>query len=49
MLAKAEHLLADEGSWAAVELIAAELLRCGEISGRTAQHLFDRARRGADA
>jgi len=36
LLAKAEHLLADERHWEAVELIAAELLRCGEISGRTA-------------
>lgn len=41
LLAKAEHLLADEGYWRAVELIAAELLRCGTISGRTARHLFD--------
>ena len=43
LLAKAEHILAQEGHWRAVELIAAELLRCGEISGRTARHLFDRA------
>ena len=43
LLAKAEHLLADEKSWRAVELIAAELLRLGEISGRTARHLFERA------
>jgi ATP-dependent Zn protease len=42
MLAKAEHLLAKPGHWQAVELIAAELLRCGEISGRSARHLFDR-------
>ena len=42
MLAKAEHLLAQEGHWRAVELIAAELLRRGVISGRTARHLFDR-------
>ena len=44
LLAKAEHLLAQEGHWRAVELIAAELLRRGEISGRTARHLFDRGR-----
>lgn len=44
MLAKAEHLLDDEGNWRAVQLIAAELMRRGEISGRTAQHLFDRCR-----
>src|SRR5207253_1672084 len=42
LLAKVEHLLAREGHWRAVELIAAELLRCGEISGRAARHLFDR-------
>lgn len=42
MLAKAEHLLADEGSWRAVELIARELLSRREISGRTARHLFER-------
>src|ERR1035438_1078951 len=43
MLAKAEHLLADEGHWHAVELIAAKLLQSREISGRTALHLFERA------
>jgi ATP-dependent Zn protease len=43
MLAKAEHLLSDEGHWRAVELIAAELLQHREISGRTALHLFERA------
>jgi Peptidase family M41 len=49
MLAKAEHLLADEGSWRAVKLIAAELLRQREISGRTARHLFERGcREGAE-
>lgn len=42
LLAKAEHLLAQEGHWRAVELIAAELLRQGAISGRTARHLFER-------
>jgi ATP-dependent Zn protease len=42
LLAKVENLLANEGYWQAVELIAAELLRCGSISGRTARHLFDR-------
>lgn len=43
LLAKAEHYLADENYWHAVELIAAELLRHTEISGRTARHLFERA------
>jgi ATP-dependent Zn protease len=42
LLAKAEHLLAQESNWRAVELIAAELLEHGVISGRAAQHLFDR-------
>lgn len=42
LLAKAEHLLADEGCWRAVELIVAELLRLREISGRAALHLFER-------
>ena len=41
LLAKAEHLLAQEGHWRAVELIAAELLRRGAISGRAARHLFE--------
>ena len=43
LLAKAEHLLAKDGHWRAVELIAAELLRYGAISGRAARHLFDQA------
>jgi ATP-dependent Zn protease len=42
MLAKTEHLLAQKGHWRAVELIAAELLRRGVISGRAARHLFER-------
>jgi ATP-dependent Zn protease len=41
LLAKAENLLAKEGHWRAVELIAAQLLRHGFISGRAARHLFD--------
>jgi ATP-dependent Zn protease len=40
-LAKVENLLADEEHWRAVELIAAELLRLGSISGRAARHLFE--------
>jgi ATP-dependent Zn protease len=43
MLSKVEHLLADEGHWRAVELIAAELMRLGTISGRAARHLFEQA------
>lgn len=42
MLMKVENLLAGEGHWRAVELIAAELMRCGVISGRAAKHLFER-------
>jgi ATP-dependent Zn protease len=45
LLAKAEHLLADDASWAAVTFIATQLLQHGEISGRTAAHLFERANR----
>jgi peptidase M41-like protein len=44
LLSKAEHLLARAGHWEAVELIAAELLKRGAISGRAARDLFDRAR-----
>ncbi|HEX4611022.1 MAG TPA: hypothetical protein VH092_22720 [Urbifossiella sp.] len=43
LLAKVENLLADEDHWRAVELIAAELLIHGVISGRSARHLYDRA------
>ena len=39
-LAKADHLLGREDAWAAVERIAAELVRVEEISGRAARHLF---------
>jgi hypothetical protein len=42
LLAKTENLLADEGHWKAVKLIAAALVRLGTISGRAARHLFDR-------
>ncbi len=45
MLAKTENLLADDAVWRAVEMIAAELLKHGEISGRAARHLFDLAER----
>ena len=42
LLAKVEYLLGDEGHWRAVELIAAELLKQGVISGRLARHLFEK-------
>jgi ATP-dependent Zn protease len=41
LLAKVEHLLAQEGYWKAVTMIAEELLRCGSISGRAARHFFE--------
>jgi ATP-dependent Zn protease len=44
LLAKTEHLLAQEEIWRAVTRLAAELLRAGTVSGRTARHLFDEAR-----
>lgn len=40
--AKADHLLGREDAWAAVERIAAELVRVEEISGRAARHLLER-------
>ena len=40
LLSKAEHLLAKDGYWRAVELIAAALLQTGNISGRAARHFF---------
>jgi ATP-dependent Zn protease len=42
LLAKTEHLLTDEGHWKAIQLIAADLVRLGTISGRAARHLFER-------
>src|SRR5262245_21324830 len=43
MLDKVEYMLSDDGNWNAVQLIAAELLKHGTISGRTARHLFEQA------
>jgi len=43
LLTKTEHMLGQAQHWRAVELIAAELLRCGTISGRAVRHLFDQA------
>ena len=43
LLSKTENLLANDANWRAVELIAADLLERGEISGRTAVHLYERA------
>ncbi len=47
LLAKAEHLLARQENWRAVERLAAELLRRGEISGRMARHLYEQSLRQA--
>lgn len=46
MLAKVEAILADDANWRAVELIAAELLKHGVISGRAARHFYEQAMRG---
>jgi hypothetical protein len=45
MLAKVEALLDDDGTWRAVEAIAAELLKHRTISGRAATHLYELATR----
>jgi ATP-dependent Zn protease len=46
-LSKAEHLLAQDAPWRAVERMAAELMRLGEISGRAARHIYEEALRDA--
>lgn len=46
LLSKVESMLGDDQAWRAVELIAAELLKHGVISGRAARHLFEQAMRG---
>lgn len=45
MLAKVEAMLLDDSTWRAIELIAAELLKHGVISGRAVRHLFEQATR----
>jgi len=45
MLAKAEHLLGQPAHWRAVGLLAAELVRRGEVSGRAARHFFEQSLR----
>ncbi len=44
MLSKAEHLIAQEDNWRAIELIAKALLASGSISGRAARHFFELSR-----
>lgn len=41
MLSKVEHMLEQEEHWQAVNAIAAELIKHGEISGRSARHFFE--------
>jgi len=41
LLAKTENMLADEQLWKAVEVVAAELILHGIISGRAVRHLFE--------
>jgi hypothetical protein len=43
LLSKVEAILNDDATWHAVELIAAELLKHGVISGRAARHLYEQA------
>jgi ATP-dependent Zn protease len=45
MLSKAEHILSKEENWQAVERLAAELLRSGEVSGRAARHIYEECQR----
>jgi ATP-dependent Zn protease len=44
-LAKVENVLGRDENWRAVERMAAELLRLGEISGRAARHLYEESLR----
>lgn len=43
LLAKTEHVLADESHWKAVQKIAKDLIERETISGRAAQHWFELA------
>jgi hypothetical protein len=45
LLRKVEYLLDDAATWRAVEAIANEVLEKSTISGRSARHLYDQARR----
>jgi ATP-dependent Zn protease len=45
VLAKVEHLLSREVNWRAVERLAGELLRRGEVSGRAARSLYEQSQR----
>lgn len=41
LLSRVEHLLNREAHWIAIERMAMELLRIGEMSGRQARHIFE--------
>ncbi len=45
LLSKAEHVLNQAANWEAVERLAAELLRAGEVSGRAARHIYEESLR----
>src|SRR5262245_42777926 len=47
LLAKVEHLLAQEPHWRAVVLIAQELLRRSVVSGRAVRHFFEQGQASA--
>ena len=42
-LDKVEHLMRDAATWSAIDLIAAELLKAGVLSGRAARHFHAQA------
>jgi len=44
-LSKVEHILSRPANWRAVQKLAGELLRAGEISGRAARHFFEECQR----
>jgi len=47
LLAKVEHLLAQEPHWQAVVLIAQKLSRRSVVSGRAVRHFFEQGQRAA--
>ena len=48
LLARTEHLLGDEGTALAVEMVAEELLQKQTISGRAVRHFYQQAIKTAD-
>jgi ATP-dependent Zn protease len=43
MLDKVEHLMSDDATWSAIDLIATELLKSRFLSGRAARHFHEQA------